>query len=131
MFIEMVRQAAELSAANQPSGKSHRPSSDSDSQTMDLDHDGGEQQKKLRLLEQDILIYGQGLQADYAFDDGDDYASALQEMWALMAYKNPLKEPHVKHLLDQQGRVTVAEQLNSAILCEHLPISLPHFWAHG
>ena len=122
-FIEMVRKAAELNMASEPSLKSNGLASDSNSQKMDLDQNGiemdsGENQAELLELEQDLLLYGQTLQADYVNDPRGEFASGLQEIWALMAYKNPLKEPLVKHLLDQQGRAVVAEELNSAILCK-------------
>lgn len=125
-FIEMVRKAAELSMASEPSVKSNGFSADTNFQKMDIDQNGaeletGESQAQLLELEQDMLVYGQSLQADYANDSRGEFANGLQEIWALMAYKNPLKEPHVKHLLDQQGRVVVAEELNSAILCKSTP----------
>lgn len=123
-FIEMVLRAAELNAAGDQSAKSNGLASDSGSQKMDLDQGSIAEaetlghQAALSELEQDILLYGQSLQADYANSPRGDFASGLQEIWALMAYKNPLKEPQVMHLVDQHGRVVVAEELNSAILCE-------------
>lgn len=129
-FIEMVRRAAELSMASEPTVKSNGLAADSNSQKMDLDQNGaemdnGENQAELVELEQDLLLYGQTLQADYAKDPRGEFTSGLQEIWALMAYKNPLKEPQVKHLLDQQGRTVVAEELNSAILCKpNMSVSL-------
>ncbi len=104
--------------------------SDSSSQKMDLDQKSMDMETtdsgvNLLELEQDMLLYGQSLQADYSNDSRGEFSSGLQEIWALMAYKNPLKEPHVKHLLDQQGRVLVAEELNSAILCKYIPLDPP------
>lgn len=67
-------------------------------------------------LTQVALLYGQSLQAEYAGDDRREVRTALEEIFSLMAYQNPLKESKVAHLLDRKGRVTVAEELNSAIL---------------
>jgi hypothetical protein len=39
-----------------------------------------------------------------------------------MAYQDPLNAKEVSHLLDPNGRVAVAEELNSAILCENTSI---------
>lgn len=80
--------------------------------------DSDEAPPELLELESDMLEYGQALQAEYANDPRKDVARALEDIWALVAYRNPLKEPQVSHLLDRTGRVAVAEELNSAILCK-------------
>lgn len=67
-------------------------------------------------LTQVALLYGQSLQAEYAGDERREVRTALEEIFSLMAYQNPLKESKVAHLLDRKGRVAVAEELNSAIL---------------
>lgn len=85
-----------------------------------METDGGDSLAELTKLENKMLSYGQALQAEYAGDPRKEINKALNEIWALVAYKNPLKEPQVSHLLDGKGRVTVAEELNSAILCESL-----------
>jgi hypothetical protein len=84
----------------------------------DMETDGGDHGAELTKLENKMLKYGQSLQGEYASDTRKEIGKALNEIWALVAYKNPLKEPQVSHLLDEKGRVTVAEELNSAILCE-------------
>ncbi|RFU71756.1 hypothetical protein TARUN_10506 [Trichoderma arundinaceum] len=121
-FIEMVRKAAELSI------KYDAKRGNELGQEMDLDingghgwgdnmeTDGGDHGAELAKLENKMLNYGQSLQAEYASDPRKEISKALNEIWALVAYKNPLKEPQVSHLLDGKGRVTVAEELNSAIL---------------
>lgn len=100
---------------------------------------GGSHVVALSALEQDILLYGRSLQADYGHHQerggsgsgGNTFATGLEQIWALMAYKKPLREPSVAHLFDQQGRAEVAEELNSAILCRFqsfssaLPAPLP------
>ncbi|KAF4448743.1 hypothetical protein F53441_7891 [Fusarium austroafricanum] len=123
-FIELVRKAAQLNMRREIKGNGHvinvAP------QTMDLDLngsenaswdvDGSENTTELAELERSMLEYGQKLQEEYANDPRVEVSKALNEIWALVAYQNPLKEPQVSHLLDRSGRVSVAEELNSAIL---------------
>lgn len=77
-------------------------------------------------LLQEALEYGQELRAEFADNGGADpeMSRQLDEIFALIAYQNPLKEEGVKHLLDRSGRVAVAEELNSAILRESFPTLL-------
>lgn len=82
------------------------------------DAEGACDTAELAELEGRMLEYGQTLQAEYANDPRKEVSTALNDIWALMAYRNPLKEPQVCHLLDRRGRVAVAEELNSAILCK-------------
>ncbi|KPM44768.1 hypothetical protein AK830_g1819 [Neonectria ditissima] len=127
-FIEMVRKAAQLNTIND-SKKSNGHAAAGTSQDMDLDMNGSENpawaaldadgtdnSAELVELERSMLEYGQALQAEYANDPRKEVAKALNEIWALVAYRNPLEEPQVSHLLDRNGRVAVAEELNSAIL---------------
>lgn len=130
-FIEMVRKAAQMRTASDPK-RSNGLGPALGSQDMDLDLDGSdnaawgdslemdgpEQQVELMTLEQSMLEYGQALEAQYANDPRKEVSNALGEIWALVAYSNPLTEPQVSHLLDRKGRATVAEELNSAILCK-------------
>lgn len=71
-------------------------------------------------LLQEALEYGQELRAEFADSTGADpeMSRQLDEIFALIAYENPLRQEGVKHLLDRSGRVAVAEELNSAILRE-------------
>ncbi|KAF4983314.1 hypothetical protein FZEAL_1252 [Fusarium zealandicum] len=124
-FIEMVRKAAQLNMLGD-SKQSNGHASGTAPQSMDLDlngseniaweADGGENTAELAELERSMLEYGQKLQEEYANDPRKEVSKALNEIWALVAYQNPLKEPQVSHLLDRRGRVAVAEELNSAIL---------------
>jgi hypothetical protein len=128
-FIEMVRKAALLNMENEPP----RSNGHSTSYDMDIDvngedsyswggngaTDGQQNHDQLMQLETEMLEYGQTLQAEYATDPRKEVSKALDEIWSLVAYKNPLKEPQVSHLLDRKGRVAVAEEVNSAILCKH------------
>lgn len=129
----MVRKAAQLrSGAGSKRSNGHGPGSSSISQDMDVDLNGGDSNSwnenmsmdtetqdpsvDLLKLEQEMLEYGQTLGAEYADDQRKEVSKALGEIWALVAYANPLKEPKVSHLLDTKGRGAVAEELNSAIL---------------
>lgn len=62
----------------------------------------------------EAMLYGQELQREYRNEAGD-YAKTLQDIFSLVAYNDPKGSVH-GHLLDPTGRVTVAEELNSAIL---------------
>jgi hypothetical protein len=71
------------------------------------------------MLQHDQLLieamqYGQELMREYRDEEGD-YAKALEDIFSLVAYNDPKDSVH-GHLLDPSGRVTVAEELNSAIL---------------
>jgi len=67
-------------------------------------------------LLQDTLIYGQNLQAEFRDDPRREIGIALRDAFALLAYQDPLGEKEVAHHLDINGRIAVAEELNSAIL---------------
>jgi Ran-binding protein 9/10 len=129
-FIEMIRREAEttLVGAGGPKGSHANISGNNghsqppavedmelDEEMEDLDGVQGQQD-----LTQDALLYGQSLQEEYRNDERREVHAALNEVFGLMAYPNPLKEPKVAHLLDRKGRVAVAEELNSAIMRESL-----------
>ena len=61
------------------------------------------------------LKYAQELRQDYRDDKSKEVKSSLQEIFALFAYEDPRNSP-TAHVLDPNGRVPVAEELNSAIL---------------
>jgi len=82
--------------------------------TEDGDRDG-EVMDVGKLLEE-ALAYGQELRAEFDGQQQREMAKQLDQIFALIAYPNPLKVKEVSHLLDRAGRVTVAEELNSAIL---------------
>lgn len=75
-----------------------------------------------KLLEE-ALAYGKELRAEFAEATDPEVPKHLDEIFALIAYQNPLMEESVVHLLDRSGRVAVAEELNSAIL-RRLPFLL-------
>ncbi|KAI1380955.1 SPRY-domain-containing protein [Hypoxylon crocopeplum] len=122
-FVEMVRKSAELS--NSSSKKSNGHSFDDLPNKMDVDENGFSDQMEEDGLdtqpEQDDLItktinFGQSLQAEFEDDPRREISKALNEVFSLLAYPNPLQVKEVSHLLDRKGRVAVAEELNSAIL---------------
>lgn len=115
----MVRKAALLNM-----GSSQRMEIDRDEHETDLVDDSMETDAsggvELMGLEREMLDYGQALQAEYALDPRPEFSKALNDIWALVAYKNPLKEPQVSHMLAKEGRLAVSEDVNSAILREWL-----------
>ena len=149
-FIEMIRKDAEENLRrdkgiqqpdtnNNPAPPAPKPSRQfDDDQDMEVD-DGGEWEggepmddvdsqppPAVGQLLQEALESGQELRAEFANGSGSDpeMSRQLDEIFALIAYENPLKEEGVKHLLDRSGRVAVAEELNSAILRECGPFTL-------
>lgn len=132
-FIEMIRNEAEMNlvGAGGPKGNhaaaiatgnnGHSQPPGAEEMELDEDLDDLDGTHDQRDLTQDALLYGQTLQAEYLGDERREVHVALNEIFGLMAYPNPLKEPKVAHLLDRKGRVAVAEELNSAILRESPP----------
>lgn len=59
--------------------------------------------------------YGQQLGKEFRSDTRPEIRKALEEAFSLLAYTDP-KNSVLAHLLDEKGRVSVAEELNSAIL---------------
>ncbi|KIW34975.1 uncharacterized protein PV07_01704 [Cladophialophora immunda] len=62
----------------------------------------------------EAMLYGQELHREFR-DVDEEYAKALRDIFSLVAYDDPRGSVN-GHLLDPAGRVTVAEELNSAIL---------------
>ncbi|KAK0635572.1 hypothetical protein B0T17DRAFT_587040 [Bombardia bombarda] len=84
---------------------------------MDTDDafDGGAA-AEVSQLSQEALAYGMELRSEFSTDPRREVSKHLDEIFALIAYPNPLKVKEVAHLLDRSGRAAVAEELNSAIL---------------
>jgi hypothetical protein len=131
-FIEMIRKDAEENLKRDKSQQAEdstpaKPAQQFEDSEMEVD-EGGEWGEPMEddhtpavgQLLQEALEYGQELRAEFADSTGADpeMSKQLDEIFALIAYQNPLKEEGVKHLLDRSGRVAVAEELNSAILRE-------------
>ncbi|CAN8106356.1 unnamed protein product [Discula destructiva] len=117
-FIELIRHEAEINLVGGDKRKRNGFSRPSVGQAMEVDDemDDLDNLSESGDLTEDALVYGQSLQAEYAGDQRREVRTALEEIFSLMAYQNPLKEVKVAHLLARKGRVTVAEELNSAIL---------------
>ena len=147
-FLEMIRQGAELldvpitkrnKSANGHSGTNTDDDFEPDMELDDplngsddwdkMETEEAENGVKYQDLLQDTLRYGQELQTE--FKDKDDPDKVVQEtfrdIWSFFAYEDPRKSP-VAHLLDPQGRVPVAEELNSAILGKSL--ATPTYFVH-
>jgi hypothetical protein len=75
-----------------------------------------ENQNEYSQLLQDTLEYGRILQAEFQNDPRREVKKGLDDIFALMAYQDPLNAKEVSHFLDTNGRMAVAEELNSAIL---------------
>ena len=65
-------------------------------------------------LLQEAMMYGQLLMQEYR-DENREYKRTLDQVLSLIAYSDAKSSVH-GHLLDPKGRVSVAEELNSAIL---------------
>lgn len=59
--------------------------------------------------------YGQRLRVDFSSDTRPEIRKPLEEAFSLLAYTDP-KTSVLAHLLDEDGRISDAEELNSAIL---------------
>ncbi|CAK7199016.1 hypothetical protein SEUCBS139899_001684 [Sporothrix eucalyptigena] len=137
-FIEMIRKEAELNlvtggnskgasngngasadagadGAARANGHSHQ-GIDVDDIMMVEDDSDGQVRPEGRALVNEALKYGQTLQTEFMSELRPAIQKTLNEIFSLLAYANPLKQPEVAHLLDQRGRVAVAEDLNAAIL---------------
>lgn len=90
------------------------------------DDDLDDKQAKLQQLTANTIAYGQELGAEFANDPRREVKQALKDTFALIAYENA-KESSLAPLLEINGRVPVAEELNSAILGMSCPSSIfPH-----
>jgi Ran-binding protein 9/10 len=129
-FVEMIRKEAELNQAIKKRGmtpKRYSSALEDDEEMTEADEsstwgeemdtedglDGGVVVSK---LSQEALLYGQELRSEFHADPRREVSKHLDEIFALIAYPNPLEVKEVAHLLDRTGRVAVAEELNSAIL---------------
>ena len=69
---------------------------------------------KYNELLQEAMSYGQTLMREYR-DEKREYRKTLEDIFSLIAYDDAKASVH-GHLLETNGRVQVAEELNSAIL---------------
>ncbi|KAK9476700.1 concanavalin A-like lectin/glucanase domain-containing protein [Lipomyces japonicus] len=103
-FVELIGKYALLSAAD-----TEMQGNDASSDVNDDDRVTSDQ------ILTEALQYGQQLSDTYRSNGSPEIQKSLQEIFALMAYPKPLESP-VAHLLAEEGRSPVAEDLNSAIL---------------
>jgi hypothetical protein len=78
-------------------------------------------------LLQETIQYGQVLQAEFEHDPRREIQKSLTDAFALLAYEDPINSKEVSHLLRRDGRVSVAEELNAAILGIIMSPPLPTF----
>jgi hypothetical protein len=84
--------------------------------TEDLeDADTQHIEAKYQKLTQETIEYGMVLKQEFASDPRREVKRALEDTFALIAYEN-VGESALAPLLERDGRVPVAEELNSAIL---------------
>lgn len=135
-FLEMMRRCNELSSTPSKRAKPSNGATISDEsaifdQEMDLDEpihyddvwhadgrmdtDDPETTGKFHDLLTEAVQYGQQLRMDYPSDENGGDKKMLDDIFSLVAYPDPKRSVH-GHYLDPAGRVTVAEELNSAIL---------------
>ncbi|CRL29946.1 B302 (SPRY)-like [Penicillium camemberti] len=131
-FLEMMRRSNELSAATaakrrgSTSSNSHEHAvfdqemelddGDGDSWAADgMDTEEPEVVAQFNQLLTEAVQYGQQLRADYPTDENGGDKKLLDDIFSLVAYPDPKRSVH-GHYLDAEGRVAVAEELNSAIL---------------
>jgi hypothetical protein len=72
---------------------------------------------KQHKLTEDILQYGRTLAAEFHDTISEDEQNTLLEISALFGYQDA-RDSSIAHLLDERGRESIADQLNSAILGE-------------
>ncbi|GAB5587617.1 hypothetical protein Unana1_02517 [Umbelopsis nana] len=70
------------------------------------------------------MAYGQQLQRTYGNDERPEFQSALIETFSLIAYRDPFNSP-VAHVLEEQRRDDLVNQLNSAILVSQNRPAMP------
>ncbi|KAI1434285.1 ran-binding protein [Xylaria sp. CBS 124048] len=123
-FIEMVRRAAEFASGDDKHDNGLFSEDVPHPNEMDVDENGFmdnagdpmDAQTSAEVLLKETIAYGQSLQAEFRDDPRAETEETLNDIFALLAYPNPLEVKAIAPLLDRRGRVTVAEELNSAIL---------------
>lgn len=133
-FVEMIRQSIELrdGSSGRPvkssNGHSTAESDDDFEPEMELDDQANSADDWDRMDTEDIhhgmksqdllesaVRYGQELRSEFKDDRSRLVEDSLKDIFSMFAYEDPRRSP-TAHLLDQGGRVPVAEELNSAIL---------------
>jgi hypothetical protein len=136
-FIEMVREFSELRSHNlngnkKSNGHGEEWYDDMVNTSMELDDTsngydkmdteiGDDYETKFTNLMSNTIRYGQDLSREFQNDPRREIGQALKDSFALLAYEDPMNEKTVAHLLKREARVSVAEELNSAILSKPPP----------
>ena len=110
VFNHQMELDEQLGAGNYHTGTSKQQDHDWDC-AMDTSDDPSMGMKTL----EETIQYGQELKAEFSEDPRREVKKALEDTLALIAYADPRDGP-LKELLDERGRIPVAEELNSAIL---------------
>ncbi|KAI8580251.1 hypothetical protein K450DRAFT_237574 [Umbelopsis ramanniana AG] len=87
----------------------------SNNEEDDEEDDDSDEEDSLDGLLGTAMTYGQQLQQNYGRDERPEVQSTLVETFSLIAYRDPFQSP-VAHVLDDQRRDELVNQLNSAIL---------------
>ena len=103
--------------------KSAAHSSTSLADKMDTSEDANAVARYGELLTETIQ-YGQELQGEFSGDPRREVKKALEDTFALIAYPDARRESSLAPLLEPEGRVPVAEELNAAILGTPPPFPL-------
>jgi hypothetical protein len=88
---------------------------DAEQDDEDEDMDNNRKGKRSSVIVHDLLTYGQKLKAEYDNDPRREIQDELQRTLGLISYGNP-KQSVLKDLLEVRKRMSIAEELNSAIL---------------
>jgi len=133
-FIEMIRKAAEIRENTINGKKSNGHGSDwyddVNNHDMELDdppaaNNGWDKmdtdgsivsEADYNSMLSKTMSYGAELQREFQHDPRREVQKALGDTFALLAYEDPINSKEVSHMLRRDGRVAVAEELNSAIL---------------
>jgi Ran-binding protein 9/10 len=67
------------------------------------------------VTDEDLLVYGSELRNEFKATTQSWVRGELDNILGLMAYENP-KTSTLGHLLEEEGRVGIADELNKAIL---------------
>ena len=136
-FVELIRKCSDTQtlpvdrAGKSSNGHSHTSEPDVFEQDMELDEQNNESDQwdemdtedaennmRYEQLLQEAMQYGQELVQIYR-DENREYKRTLEQVFSLIAYSDAKSSVH-GHLLDPKGRVSVAEELNSAILSKFI-----------
>lgn len=141
-FIEMVRRSSEIRSnsmngikrSNGHGGDWYEDVINHDMELDDppitsnghekMDTESNEREADYNELMQQTVDYGKVLSAEFQHDPRREVQQAMKDAFALLAYEDPMNAKSLSHLLKREARVSVAEELNSAILGKQTFISI-------